>query len=651
MWQLRETDPQEVAALGKALGATPTLAGILAARGYRTADAARTFLEARDDLSAIRTPIASPGMRAAVARIEHALRHGERIGLYGDYDCDGVTSSAILWRYLARRRKGQVVLRLPDRFVDGYGLKPASVDEFADAGCRMILTCDNGISAYPAAERARELGLDLVVTDHHRIGPDLPFARALVHPGVDFPAWSDLCGAGVAFALVVALEGGLTPELMWLLDLVALGTVGDVVPIGGVNRPLLWAGISRIREGRCTPGTLALAEACKVDAATITARNLGFQLVPRLNAPGRLETPDAGFRLLTSNDKDEMAEIARQLEDVNQERRAVLDEQVARIMPLAEAWDLPRLPVMVLWDKDIHPGTAGLVASKLVERFGTAALLLAPGHDGLWKGSGRAPDGFHLADALAACGGLLLGHGGHANAAGCAIREADLAHLRDAINQHARQQDWTPRPTGIVTLDVELAPEDVTVALAEDLERLEPTGRGHEAPRLGWRRTRILAARTVKERHVFLTLAELPASLPLKCWNAAGKGLAAGRDLALSMDVRIRTWQGQRELDLALDRMALIEPAAQPDHDLAASVHTLWRHLEGRTGLDLFLAGPEVPLTEDGLREAYAFLKEARLIRPGTDGRHALADAQELAEALDLHTVRRRPTRTEEVPR
>jgi single-stranded-DNA-specific exonuclease len=651
MWRVRETDPRKVATLGKALGATPTLAGILAARGYRTAEEARAFLGARDDLSAIRTPIASPGMQAAVTRIEHALRHGERIGLYGDYDCDGVTSSAILWRYLARRRKGHVVLRLPDRFLDGYGLKPASVDHFADAGCRMILTCDNGISAYPAAERARELGLDLVVTDHHRIGPNLPYAKALVHPGVDFPAWSDLCGAGVAFALVVAMEGGLTPELTWLLDLVALGTVGDVVPVGGVNRPLVWAGIGRIREGRCTPGTLALAEACKVDAATITARNLGFQLVPRLNAPGRLETPDAGFRLLTSNDQDEMAAIARQLEDVNQERRAILDEQVARILPLAEAWDLSGFPVMVLWDKDIHPGTAGLVASRLVERFGTAALLLAPGHDGVWKGSGRAPDGFHLADALSACGGLLLGHGGHANAAGCSIREEDLAHLRDAINHHARQQEWTPRPTGIVTLDVELAPEDVTMALAEDLERLEPTGCGNEPPRLGWRHTRIASARTVKERHVFLTLEGLPAGLPLKCWNAAGKGLAAGLALAVSVDVRVRTWQGRRELDLALDRMALAEPDALPDNDLAASVHALWRHLQGRSGLDLFLAGPEVPLTDDGLREAYAFLKEAHLIRPGADGRYALADAQELEEALLAHSRGWHPHKTEEVPR
>ncbi|MEB3238162.1 MAG: single-stranded-DNA-specific exonuclease RecJ [Candidatus Sericytochromatia bacterium] len=637
MWRVRENDPAVVAGLQDELGISATLSTILVSRGHTTAEAARRFLLAREDLTAFRSPIASRGMQAAVARIEHAIRHGERIGLYGDYDCDGVTSSAILWRYLARRRKAEVVLRLPDRFVDGYGLKPDAVEHFADAGCKLILTCDNGISAHPAAERARDLGLDLVVTDHHQIGKSLPVARALVHPGLDFPEWSDLCGAGVAFALVMALEGGLTSELMWLLDLVALGTVGDVVPVGGVNRPLLWAGLGRIRDGRCTPGTLALAEACKVDARTITARNLGFQLVPRLNAPGRLETPDAGFRLLTSNDRDEMTELARQLDEVNRERRTLLDQQVARILPQAEAWDLHRHPVMVLWGHDIHPGTAGLVASRLVERFGTAALLLAPGHDGMWKGSGRAPDGFHLADALTACGNLLVGHGGHSNAAGCSIREADLAGLREAMNDVARIQAWSPRATGTVTLDVELSPGDVTMSLAEELERLEPTGRGNEPARLGWRRTRIIEARTVKERHVFLKVEGLPADLPLKCWNAADRGLAAGAELAASVDLRVRTWQGRQELDLALDRMAPIEAASQPISDLEASVRVLWSHLVGRSGMDLFLAGPDVPLSDEGLREAYAFLKDARLIRPGTDGRHALAEEADLVRALAEH--------------
>ncbi|MEB3299305.1 MAG: single-stranded-DNA-specific exonuclease RecJ [Candidatus Sericytochromatia bacterium] len=643
MWRTRESDAAVVATLQRELGLSAPLAAVLAGRGRTHPEDARAFLDAREDLSRFRHPFQSTGLDTAVVRLEQALSRGERIGLYGDYDCDGVTSSAILWRYLARRRKGHIVLRLPDRFVDGYGLHPQAVEHFASEGCRVVLTCDNGISAYPAAERARELGLDLVVTDHHQIGQRLPPAAALVHPGLDFPEARDLCGAGVALALVVAMEGGLTPELMWLLDLVALGTVGDVVPVDGINRPLLWAGLQRIREGKCTPGTLALARACDVDPTGITARQLGFQLVPRLNAPGRLETPDAGFRLLTSNDPDEQDEIARQLGQVNAERRALVERQWATIRPDAEAWDLARQPVMVLAGNDFHAGVTGLVASRLVERYGTAVLLLAPGPDGTWKGSGRSPDGFHLAEALAACDHLLKGHGGHANAAGCSIQDEYREALTEALNAHARAVRWAPRPQGSVTLDAELSPADLTLALADDLEQLEPTGRGNERPQLGWLRARISHARTLKDRHVFLQLEGMPEHLLLKYWNGLEAGLQPGMEVSVAVGIKARTWQGHRQLDLTVDRISPCAPTGGPDTDLAAAVRLLCQHLEGMEGIDLFLQGRLAPLTEEGLKEAYAFLRTWDLILPGPAGRQVLAGPEARESALSRHARGERP--------
>ncbi|MBM3274668.1 MAG: DHH family phosphoesterase, partial [Candidatus Sericytochromatia bacterium] len=292
MWHLRPADDQLVRQVAAEVDLPIPVARALVARGFGSAAAVSEFLGLRDGLKGFEWPLEAPSIRKAAARIRQAVDAGERIGLYGDYDCDGVTSAAILYRYLSRGLKADVYPRLPDRFKDGYGVHPQAVDQLHAQGCKVILTCDNGISAHGAAARAQDLAMDMIVTDHHTVGSTLPAAYALVHPQIEFPAFKDLCGAGVAFLLCIALEGGLSERLESFLDLVAMGTIADVVPLSGVNRAIVWAGLERMRRDAVHPGTRALAEVASVNLAKIGTRDLAFSLCPRLNAAGRLETPD-----------------------------------------------------------------------------------------------------------------------------------------------------------------------------------------------------------------------------------------------------------------------------------------------------------------------------------------------------------------------
>lgn len=564
MWHLRPADQNQVEALATTLGLPRPLARVLALRGYGDPADARAFLASRDDLAPFRTPVDAPAMQKAVARIRKAVDGKERIGLYGDYDCDGVTSSAILYRYIARGLGADIQPRLPDRFVDGYGLHPTAVDQLADKGCKVILTCDNGISAFAAAKRARERGVDLVVTDHHQVGSTLPDAYALVHPQIEFPEFRDLCGAGVAFLFVIALEGGLTPRLEWFLDLVALGTVGDVVPVNGPNRALLWAGIQRMRRGLAHPGVKALAAAADLDLSRVSARDLGFTLCPRLNAPGRIDTPDAGFKLLSCNDRTETAALAKELQEANIERRTLSKTLETTVLKhLETTWDLEQAPFIALGRDDFHHGIMGLVASRIVERFRGPAMLFSQNDDGTWRGSGRSPDGFHLYEALNACSDYLLGFGGHANAAGCRVAADRLPGLQTALNDHLRATGWQ-RKQPEIWLDAELPFGEAGAGLLEALERLEPFGQKHPAPIFGLLRAKVLTATVKSEKHVFLDLDDGETITELKGWNMASKGLAVGDWVQIAYRAEWNTWKDQTRLQFVAEALEQVAPGAAP---------------------------------------------------------------------------------------
>lgn len=499
-WQVRPANEAEVDKIASELKLPRAIARVLWLRDCKTPEAARSFLANRQSLDAFKEPISTPGMQRAVARIREAIEKNEAIVIFGDYDCDGVTSSALLYRYLARGLKGNVRAYLPDRFKDGYGITPQAVERLAAEGTRLIITCDNGISAHAAIATAAALGVDLIVTDHHQVPEELPTPYAIVHPQVEFKEFKDLAGVGVAFMLILALEGGFTTRMEHFLDILAIGTVADMVPLNGPNRALVWAGLERLRAGKAVQGVKALAEIAKVNLRDMNASHIGFRFGPRLNAAGRLETPDVGFRLLSTNDPAEARDLAQQLDAINATRRELNAELESQILERIEREvDLNAEPFVVLADEHYHHGIIGIVAGRVKERFRVPVLLFSSHGEGIWKASGRSPEGVHLYEALHACRDHLLGFGGHAQAAGCSALEAEIAPLRKALNQHIRDIGWT-RPADLVWLDAELPFRDATFEFLDRLDALEPFGQRNPAPVFGLYQVRIISIRQKGKR-------------------------------------------------------------------------------------------------------------------------------------------------------
>ncbi|MBU6428574.1 MAG: single-stranded-DNA-specific exonuclease RecJ, partial [Cyanobacteria bacterium REEB65] len=570
MWHLRQVDDSLVLRLAAELSLPLAVARVAFLRvsqllGSADPQTVRDFLNARSDLGELRRPVAVPAMERAVSRIRQAVASGERIGLYGDYDCDGVTSAAILYRYLSRGLNAKVQPRLPDRFRDGYGIHSAAVEQLANSGCTVVITCDNGVSAHAAALRAKELGVDLIVTDHHHVPANLPDAYAIVHPQVAFPEYRDLCGAGVAFLLVIALEGGLTERLESFLDLVAMGTIADMVPLSGPNRALVWAGLQQLRKAKCHPGTKALAEIAQVALDQVSTRDLGFSFGPRLNAAGRLETPDIGFQLLITNDRNEARALAAKLDQVNLDRRERNSDLEARVLSLVEAEvDVARTPFIVLGREDFHHGLVGLVAGRLAERYRTPVLLFSPNGDGTWRGSGRSPQGLHLYEALEACSEHLIAFGGHAQAAGCRVREEGLDALRDALNRHLVDIGWQ-RPSGDRWLDAELPFAQANAALLDALELLEPCGQQNQPPALGLLGARVVGLQIKNQRHVFMQLDDGESICEVIAWGEADRAPKAGDRVNLQYRLQWNSFRGEVKLQRIAEKDFEVLPALAPE--------------------------------------------------------------------------------------
>lgn len=567
MWQLRPVDPSPVAALSRALQISPTLARILCLRGYQTPEAARAFLDAREDLAVFQAPIATPGMEKAVARLRQAFATNELICIYGDYDADGVTSTALLYRYLKFGPKANVEAYLPDRFIDGYGINAAAVRRLAAEGRKLIVTCDNGISAVEAARVAKELGVDLIVTDHHQVPEVLPDAYALVHPKLEFPHLADLSGVGVALLLVIALEDGWNDRLYPMLDLVALGSVADVVPLNGPNRSLVWAGLKHIRTtDRLRPGLKALIDVTgHAKAETLTARNIAFSLAPMINAAGRIEKPGLAFDLLVTNDPKEAQRLALELHAINQERREIDQDLVERICEDIEREVAHTTePFLVLADRDFHHGVTGIVAGRLKERYKKPVLLLSYHEDEVWKGSGRSLEGCHLYEALASCQDLLIGFGGHAQAAGCSVKTEHIPELRRRLNDYLKGLDWTA-PAEAVWLDACPSLAEYDARLIEELEWLEPTGQGNPAPVLGLLHGRVLQTRTDRSgKHLFLNVDDGDRIAELVAWGKAEDAKAIGTWAHLAVRPRMKAYRGVAKVELQIDRLDKAEPPARP---------------------------------------------------------------------------------------
>lgn len=483
-WVMAPLDKEGAAQLAEECGLHPFLALMLSIRGVSDAADAEEFLlggELMDD------PFGFADMDAAVERIQRAIDGGERIAVFGDYDADGVTATALLYTYLSEKN-ADVLYRVPKREGEGegYGLRPETVDKLAAEGVRLIVTVDNGVSAHDAVAHATELGIDVVVTDHHQPQETLPDAVAVVNPHrADCEStFKDYAGVGVAFKLVCALEGDADTVLAQYADLVAIGTLADVMPLVGENRLLVRAGLRVLNQG-ARVGLRALAAVAGVGDKTQTSSIALFSLAPRINAAGRMGAPEKAAQLLLSSDEDEAARLAGEIQELNTRRQEVESAILKEVTDY-----LHREPhrlydrVLVVEGRDWHPGVVGIIAARLVDRYGKPAIVLSSGeHDGvsIAHGSGRSVRGFSLFDALTACADALESYGGHELAAGMTLPTDGVEAFRRRINEYAAAH-YPVMPAPELRLDFKLRPSQIDVEKLQLIAALEPFGSGNPSP-------------------------------------------------------------------------------------------------------------------------------------------------------------------------
>jgi single-stranded-DNA-specific exonuclease len=561
-WIETQVDGEAAVRLAAALRLHPLAARVLAARGLAEPADAERFLAAK--LTDLPDPFTMKGMDAAVARIVRALEAGERIACYGDYDVDGVTSTVLLAGFL-RAAGADVVTYTPHRLVEGYGLNTGAVGKLGERGVQLLVTLDCGITSVEEVRAAADLGLDTVVVDHHTVPIELPAASAILNPhqpGCPYPS-KDLAAVGVTFALVMALRKRLReagwfrldarrpePNLKEALDLVALGTIADVVPLVGANRILVRWGLEELAHTK-RPGLRALKRVAGVpDGVAVSAGQVGFRLAPRINAAGRLDDAGRGVRLLLTDDPAAAQALAEELDRENASRqeieRRILDEALtdaaARVAAGARG--------LVLARDGWHPGVVGIVASRVAERFHRPAVLVGIAEDGVGKGSGRSIEGFHLYDALAACAGHLSRFGGHKHAAGVTIERAAVDGFRAAFERHAQErltdEDLVPR----CRIDGWVAQDKVSEHAAEALQLLGPFGAGHPEPVFALRGG-AAKARTVGAGGKHLKLA-LGRGLDAIGFGMGDRLADCGGPVEAAFTVGFDEWDGTRRLQLRL---------------------------------------------------------------------------------------------------
>ena len=564
---------QEGARLASGLGVAAAVGRVLWARGYREPAQAERFLEPR--FEHLPDPFQLKGIEAAVSRLQRALGQGERVCVYGDYDVDGVTSTALLVSVL-RKLGGNVEFYVPHRLVEGYGLNTDALTRLAARGTRLLVSADCGVTAVAEIDAASKLGLDVVVIDHHTASQDLPRAVAILNPhqpGCSFPG-RELAAVGVAFHLLLALRKRLRdagwfatrpePNLREVLDLVALGTIADVVPLTGPNRVLVHFGLKELARG-ARVGVLALKSVAQL-AGEVTAGDVGFKLGPRINAAGRLDDASVGVRLLLSEDLGEARALAEQLDRANAERQDLQARIAGEAIAHAEKLGSPEdRRTLVVSSSGWHVGVVGIVAARLVERFHRPALVIAE-EGGVAKGSGRSVEGFHLYDALARCGRHLTKFGGHKHAAGVTLDTARIPAFAEALEAEGKEALDPAQLSPRLRIDAELHPREVGMELASQLRRLAPFGAGNPEPVFFCRDMAAHEVRLLPDKkgtgpgHLKLRLGEAGSrvaeeeSIALDAigFNLGGTSLPVGSRLDAAFQLSIDTWNGADRLQLKL---------------------------------------------------------------------------------------------------
>ncbi len=480
-WVVAAPDEARVRALSSGGGYAPLTAAVLTARGLDTPQAASAYLA--DDPAGLHDPFALADMDKAVAVIRRAMQKGDPIVVYGDYDVDGVTATCILVDYL-RSRGAQCTYYIPNRLSEGYGLSPAAMEQLYQQGARLLVTVDSGITANEEIAAARALGMQVVITDHHECHETLPDADAVVdykRPDCSYP-FESLAGVGVAFKLICALEGASLPMLEKYADLIALGTVADVMPIVGENRIMVSAGLRKMAETSNLGLEMLLREA-GMKNRRLTSSTISFVLAPRINAAGRMGRAELAAELFLTKDPVRAQKLAAALCEQNKlrqnEENQILTQALARLRteynPLEDK-------IIVLAGKGWHHGVVGIVCSRLCDRYGCPVVLIALDEDGTGKGSGRSVAGFNLFDALTSCSDLLQRYGGHELAAGLTVSADQIEELRTRLRayaeSHVTMADLMPQ----LPIDCQVEPDWITLENIRALSVLEPYGMKNPEP-------------------------------------------------------------------------------------------------------------------------------------------------------------------------
>lgn len=555
-WEVRPLDKERAAAFAQTYGVPFFLAMLMNIRGLDDAVHLREFLGEGEPLS---DPFLLKDMDKAAARITRAVDNMEKIAVYGDYDADGVTSTAMLYSYL-ETRGADVIFYIPQREGEGYGMNIGAVEYLKEQGVSLIVTVDNGISSVQEVARANELGIDVVVTDHHRPQEILPDAVAVVdaYRPDDTSPYKHFSGVGIAFKLLMALEDGagdVEDLLEAYSDLAAIGTIGDIVPLTGENRTLIRAGLERLSQSD-RPGVQALLENAGIAGKALTSTNVAFTLVPRINATGRMGAPERAVRLLISGYEEEAEVLSEEICADNEERRRVEAEIAEAAFADIGAKGYMKDRVVVVDGENWHHGVIGIVASRVTERCGKPCMIISRGETEA-KGSGRSIEGFSLFEAICACGDLLIKFGGHPIAAGITLKPENIEAFRKRINRYAAEH-FPQMPTQTVTLDCKLNPAALSVSMAQSLTQLEPFGNGNPQPVFGLFNMELSNVTPVGGGgHLRLTLEKNGAVITAMRFNTKPEELPyhIGDKIDLAVQLEAREFRGQPSLTVIVRDM------------------------------------------------------------------------------------------------
>ena len=512
-WVVKTVADSKVEYLSRTIGVTPVTAKILIARGIDTVDDCKHFLAPA--LSAMLDPYLLKGMQAAVERLLLARKNGETVCIYGDYDVDGISGTALLVSFL--RRVGLTCTYfIPNRFDDGYGLNEEALQQIINSHATLIMSVDCGITAVNEANYCKQAGVDLIILDHHLPRDIIPLATAVVNPQQPdcvYP-FKMLAGVGVAFNLLVALRSrmrqdglfaaGDEPDLRDWLDLVALGTIADVVPLTGQNRIYACFGLQKL-ESSGRVGVAALKKVAGIKGA-VSCGQVGFRLAPRLNAAGRMESAVPGVDLLLNGNVGECAIIADELDAANAERQSVEKAILDQAISMVDSGAYPDCKSIVLASRDWHQGVIGIVASRLVERYHRPTILLAIDEQGGAKGSGRSIPDFHLLEVLTECSRHLERFGGHRYAAGVTLKAVCIDDFTSAFEAASRQTLGDSELVPLLDIDADVRPEEINILLANELQRMEPFGAGNPEPTLMMLGVTVVDRRIVGDGHLKLRI-------------------------------------------------------------------------------------------------------------------------------------------------